>query len=341
MKLYRLTIRPLSGFGTPLKGDSIFGHYCWQLAYDRTLVNGGLEHWLEKYEQQPFAVFSSAYPALLGTKTQFALKRPDLPLSLLFPKTSCENKKHWMLRRKEYKSQTWMMLDEDLSLSLRSLNLLNTEQISAWVIGRGTTRTRGGAETAFNCSVNQAHNTINRLSSTTGTGMFAPFAERSNVYHPQVTLAIFVLLDPAATDIERVCLAFTRIGRWGFGKNASTGCGRFDLIEHAEMALPSAESANACYTLSPSVPEKGTFDKLYFTPFVRFGKHGDILVRGGSPFKNPIIMADEGAVLAPKERSVFNRPYLGRAIGGISKSMPNAVAQGYSIYLPVSMEACI
>ena len=64
MKLYALTIRPLSGFGTPLKGDTIFGHFCWQFAYDSTLLNGGFQSWVDKYQQQPFAVFSSAYPTL-------------------------------------------------------------------------------------------------------------------------------------------------------------------------------------------------------------------------------------------------------------------------------------
>lgn len=341
MKLYRLTIKPLSGFGTPLKGDSIFGHFCWQAAYDRTLVNGGLESWLQKYERQPPAVFSSAYPLLPGAKPQFALKRPDLPLSMLFPREAGKDKKLWMRQRKEQLSRSWMLVGEDLSFSLQSLRLLSTEELSTRLAGSRTAASRGSApKAALTCSFNQPHNTINRLTATTGTGMFAPFAETSTFYHPDVTLAIFVLLDPAATDIERVCRAFTNIGRWGFGKNASTGGGRFDLVEHAELALPSAQSANACYTLSPAVPQTGAFDKLYFTPFVRFGKHGDVLVRSANPFKNPVIMADEGAVLVPKEQKVFDKPYLGRAIGGISKSMPGAMAQGYSIYLPIRMEAC-
>lgn len=341
MKLYRLTIKPLSGFGTPLKGDSIFGHFCWQAAYDRTLVNGGLEGWLQKYERQPLAVFSSAYPLLAGARSQFALKRPDLPLSLLFPRRAGEAKQLWMRQRKEQLSRSWMLVGEDLSFSLQRLHLLSAEELSARIAGARTAARSSGPKAALTCAFNQPHNTINRLTATTGTGMFAPFVETSTFYHPDVTLAIFALIEPAATDIERVCRALVRIGRWGFGKNASTGCGRFELLEQAELALPSAQAANACYTLSPAAPQKGAFDRLYFTPFVRFGKHGDVLVRSANPFKNPVIMADEGAVLVPKERDVFDKPYLGRAIGGISKSMPGAMAQGYSIYLPIRMEACL
>ena len=49
MKLYDVTIHPLSAFGTPLKGDTLFGQFCWQVAYDPGLVDGGLEKNLDRY----------------------------------------------------------------------------------------------------------------------------------------------------------------------------------------------------------------------------------------------------------------------------------------------------
>jgi len=85
LKLYEIIIKPVASFGTPLKGDTIFGHFCWQLAYNPSLLNGGLEQWIACYGERPFAVFSSAWPKLRDNKESFyALKRLDLPRHLFF-----------------------------------------------------------------------------------------------------------------------------------------------------------------------------------------------------------------------------------------------------------------
>ena len=57
MKLYEIIIKPESGFGTPLKGDTIFGHFCWQAVYNPDLLNGGFDKRIACYGQRPFAVF--------------------------------------------------------------------------------------------------------------------------------------------------------------------------------------------------------------------------------------------------------------------------------------------
>lgn len=82
MNTYQITIEPLSPFGTPLKGDTLFGQFCWQAAYDSSLLSVTLDEAVARYAERPFAVFSSAYPALADGGV--ALKRPDAPLDLLF-----------------------------------------------------------------------------------------------------------------------------------------------------------------------------------------------------------------------------------------------------------------
>ena len=231
-----------------------------------------------------------------------------------------------------------MLVGEDFKFSLQSTHYLSDEELFCRVVRQQPSKKAGSSIAQLTRFFDQPHNTINRLTGATGKGRFAPFSETSMFYHPDVILTIFAMLDLQATDIERVCVALQRIGSWGFGKDASTGCGRFQLVEHKEIPLPALESANACYVLAPTVPQKQSFSRLYFTPFVRFGKHGDVLVRSGNPFKNPVIMADEGAVFVPKDRNVLTRPYIGRAVGNISKSMPQSICQGYSIYLPFTME---
>lgn len=343
MKLYEITIKPISVFGTPVKGDTVFGHLCWQAAYDPTLLEGGLDRWIKCYEGKPFLICSSAWPKLCddNNKTSYAVKRPDLPPSFLF-RFLAEDKKTRMEERKENQKKKWLLLDGSLSLNMDEATYKTDKDLLDMARKQVTEESRrlmrGKTWRQFCAEFEQQHNTINRMTMTTGEGMFAPFTEMASYYYPETELAIFVLIDEEATDIERVYKAFGRIGQFGFGKDASTGWGRFEMAEYDEIGIPKVKSPNAGYVLSPVVPEKDMFSGCYFTPFVRFGRHGDILARSRNPFKNPIIMADEGAVFVTNKQEVFAKPYIGRAVLNCSKSMEKTVHQGYAIYLPFKLE---
>jgi len=342
LKLYEIIVKPLSGFGTPLKGDTLFGHFCWQAAYDPSLLNGGLKKWISCYGEKPFVVFSSAWLKIEDNKKFFyAFKRPDMPISFLFS-ISKKNKKEAIEELKENKKKKWMTVNESLSLDLNSVEYLTNDDIvektHRQLADDTKRRLRGKQHQEFCFEFIQHHNTINRMTMTTGERMFAPFIETNLFYYPETGLAVFVLIDEEATDIERLCAALENIGKFGFGRDASTGMGRFDLQDHKELPVPHIAGANACYALAPSVPDSHSFKTGYFTPFVRFGKHGDRLAHSRNPFKNPVIMADEGAVFMPMDMAYFEKPFLGKAVTGVSKSMPESVVQGYAPYLPLKLE---
>lgn len=331
MKLYEITIQPTAGFGTPLKGDTLFGHICWQAAYDPGLLEGGLEKQISAYPGKPFAVFSSAFPKLTDPPG-YALKRPDVPLSLLFSYDK-EDRAEQLKKIKSMKKKEWMRIDGELNPDFSEENFFTDRDIS------GKTASQITETDKFLIRFPQPHNTVNRLTQSTGPGAFAPYSQEISHYYPGTKLAIFVLIDESATDIERICTALKNVGRWGYGKDASIGMGRFALLGHKALPLPDTAGANACYTLGPCVPDKDCFSSSCFTPFVRFGKHGDRGVLSKNPFKNPVVMADEGAVFKPKQGTeIFKKPYLGQAVTGVSKSMPETVVQGYAPYLPLKME---
>jgi CRISPR-associated protein Csm4 len=323
----------------------LFGHFCWQAAYDVSLLEGGLSRWIEDYPEKPFAVFSSAWPKVRGKRPGYALKTPDLPHNILFPEQKGEDKRALMLRRKDDKARRWMLVGEDLSISFQDVECLSDKELAGRASGllSPTARKRfdfaGRLPTSFMSDFIQSHNSISRLTMTTGEGAFAPFSESCSFCYPESELAIFVLIDEGATDAERVRRAFERIGQWGYGKDASTGKGRFETLGIREIPLPKGSSANACYMLAPTVPEPGLFSCHYFSPFVRFGKHGDITARSSHPFKKPVVMADDGAVFITDDPTVFATPYIGKAVLGTSLANESTVAQGYSIYLPFRLEA--
>lgn len=339
MKFYEITIRPTSGFGTPLKGDTLFGHFCWQAAYLPDLVEGALDNAISMYPERPFAIFSSLFPKTEKGVVIYLLKRPDIPLPWLFPlsDSTCDDR---YKNIKEYKKKKWMLLKEDLKINLNSTTLLNDRELFNELTRHEMSDKNMEQSGALNTTArfSQPHNTINRFTQTTGTGDFAPYVKDNIYYYPGTGLALFVLIDEGLTNIDKVVKGITNIGRFGFGRDASTGLGRFEVVRSVEIKMPDTQDVNACYCLAPCVPEKGEIEQAYFTPFIRFGKHGDKLATGKNPFKTPVVMADEGAVLIPKKRDFFEKPYTGRAITDVSKIQASCMIQGFSPYLPFKLE---
>lgn len=340
MELYEITLQPQSGFGTPLKGDTIFGHFCWQAAHDPQLLEQGLEKQLSRYSENPFAVFSSAYPKTEDKGSSYFLKRPDISMEY-FGSFKSLGKKEKINQAKEMKKKKWMHTDASLGINLQQ-NDFYTDKELLGRLQQDTThenarRLRKAEAISLTQTVSLPHNSVNRLTNTTGTGMFAPFSLEVFYYLPETELVLFVLIDNDATDIERITKGLERIGKWGFGKDATAGMGKFDVAEADPVKPPDFDKADALYTLAPCVPEKGAFKKTFFSPFVRFGKHGDMLVSSGNPFKNPVIMADEGAVFVPEDKTGMRKQYIGRAVANVSKAMEKTVVQGYSPVLPIRL----
>lgn len=343
MRLYEISLRLTGGLGTPLIGDTLFGQFCWQAAYDPGLLDAGLEGQLQRYAESPFAVFSSAFPRFTENgRVIYAFKRPDLPLAWLSPPPSTSRLQR-LEHLKEVKKKKWLLLEDSLRLDFTRL----TDDAGLWerLLSQAPSevqrlcRRAGGRQPLV--SFSQPHNTINRQRLTTGKAPFAPYTQEVHFFVPGTELAVFVLLNEEATDIERLSRGLSRIGQGGFGRDASIGLGRFAITGRRELPLPPAQEADALYTLAPCVPVPDSFNDgdAFFTPFVRFGKHGDRLATSRNPFKAPVVMAAEGAVFRPKDPQALARPYFGRAVTGISKAEPVTVAQGYAPCLPFRLEA--
>ncbi len=311
-KIYKFILKPLTGFGTPLKGDTLFGHLCWQFFYDKTLLGKSLEELLEDYKSSPFIIVSSAFPYHEG---KIYLKRPSLPLNYLFSLSEEE----LVQRRKELKRKNYFLYQAPLK---------PVKQIEYF-------------EERFVEEDEQVHCSIHRIYGKTVTAPFGPFAVPKLWYLTELIVFIAIRED---LSVEGVKEALLRIGKIGFGRDASAGWGKFEVSDEiSAVDFYSPESSfNAYYTLSPSVPERNSerkYKKIFYEPFVRFGKLGDILSFASNPFKAPVLMADEGAIYIPENPE--KRIYLGRAIKEISKVKENAVCQGYSLVIPmeVSYEA--
>jgi len=342
VKFHAIIIQPTAAFGTPLKGDTIFGHFCWQAA-ENEVLSGGLEQWIDRYLDTPFAVFSSAFPRIVKNGNFFyALPRPSLPTTNSAGRNSNERYRQMKTRKKEKKNK-YLLVGDDLQPVFTPDRYYSDEDLFQFQLEslpaeqQKGLRLLSGKQRRLSGGFEQAHNTINRLTMTTGAGRFAPFTSENIHYLPGVRLAVFALFNEEATDIDRIKAAFVNMGEWGFGRDASAGLGRFQVVDVREMEMPQ-DKKSSCYTLAPCVPEKNSYKNSYFTPFVRFGKHGAALLHKRKPFKNPVVMADEGAIFTPKSPEIFKKPYIGSAVTNLSKADKRTVMQGYAIYLPCDIE---
>lgn len=340
MKVYGLRIQPQSPFGTLLKGDTLFGHFCWQTAEDPALLSGGLDQWVKEYTTRPFAIFSSAWPTMkVDGKTVYAITKPlfNSDSSTVLPLS----RQRKLETHKEEKRRRWLLIGENLKVECLTANTKSDKELFEIFLNSLPSeaarplRHLGSEQRKMVLEASQPHNSINRLTMTTGTGQFAPYSHQNHHYLPGMEMTVFIGIDEEALTAETLLTGVKRIGAWGFGRDATSGLGKFEVIDMAEISWPRAsENDLACLSLGPLVPQRDAFSRCYGTPFTRFGKHGGMLANSGNPFKKPVVMADDSAVMIPIDRAVFARPYIGTGIRNISAVDQRTVMQGYSLYLP-------
>jgi CRISPR-associated protein Csm4 len=317
MECLRITLRPLSAFGGPIRGDTLFGHLCW--AARNRAGEARLRELLEGYTSgRPFAVCSDAFPA-------GHLPRPALPLHR-FAALPDED-------RKAVKRRRWL-----------------PREALAWPVADWLAACRSEGQVIEACGGQpgetlrethaQPHNSINRLSGTTGRGAFAPYTQSQDWFHAGVRLESYLLVDPTRFSAQDAGSLLTDIGLAGYGRDASIGLGKFSVDGLDPDPLPDQAGADACLCLAPCAPQglglvRG---RSHYQVFTRFGRHGDRAVHTGRPFKAPVLMADTGAVLGVA--ALPAEPFLGQGLGGdgsLSNALPDTVQQGYAPFIGIRL----
>lgn len=316
MKTYRLTLTAATAFGTPLLGETLFGSLCWAVV--RLYGAERLKALLAGYcEGRPFAVISDAFP-------EGYVPLPALPSS--FWSSAGDNRKY-------LKKKAWLAVENLACAPDNWQTKALTEAELAAVVLKDSTGDAGKALKVSNVTV---HNTINRSTLTTGEGMFAPYQQTQTCFHPAMKLSVYAVVDETRFSAEELLEAMSFIGLSGFGRDASAGLGKFEVLGVPE-ALPKQPASRSRLVLA-SVSLAGmtgvVAEKTFYRIKTHFGRHGAELALSGAPFKKPVVMAQRGAVVT------FERPteasFVGQGITGISTVNPEAVHQGYSPVLAMA-----
>jgi CRISPR-associated protein Csm4 len=308
MRTFKFRLRPLTPFATPLVGDTLFGHLCWSVREARGEKR--LADLLQGYiAGHPFLAVSDGFPAGL-------LPRPTAPDFVLGTATEPR-------LRKLARTHRWLPADE-LNQSLKLLVPLLTESKAT--------------EPAL-----VTQNTINRYTGTTGTGPFAPRQVERIFYSDDARLDLYAVFDDARIAAEELQALIGHIGLCGYGRDATTGLGKFVIEAVTDHAWPHRDRAQRYWlTLAACAPQAEVLsaDGCYYLPQTRFGRHGGVAAVLDAPFKQPVMMIATGALL--KARDPVHWLIHGRGLGGkdapLSKTIPETVHQGYAPVVPLQLE---
>jgi CRISPR-associated protein Csm4 len=326
MQTLRFTLCPQTAFGTPLAGDTLFGQLCWVLRhrFGNDWLTGRID---EGYTTgRPFLVLSDAFP-------QGFLPLPTVPGAFWAQDQNAD--------RKVLKKKRWLPVEE-LAADFRQWQsrAYNDAEAADEILRKFGIKTDGAA---LQKATAQPHNSINRATSTTGEGMFAPYSMTQLWFHPKMRLDLYAVIDERRITAQELTEALANMGKSGFGRDASIGLGKFDIeLDTAFTGLPSATNANAWLTLAPCAPQGLGMDaaKSFYQPLTRFGRHGDVAVHSGNPFKRPLLFAKTGSAFTPQNapENLNATRYIGQGLSGVSTSVPEAVAQGYAPVVGICME---
>jgi len=301
-----LTLR--TPLGTPLAGDTLFGQLCW--AVRETFDEKELGRLLDGYPQgNPWLVVGDGLPAGY-------LPRPTMPPP---SKTKPDE-------RKAAKGRRWIA-HADAGRPLPELLAAAKNDEEAFGKNRVPVATRA------------QHNTLNRLTGTTGTGDFAPYTMAQIHYAAGQGIDVRCVLDETSCPPDRLRALFATVGASGFGRDASIGLGKFEVGEPVTAVPPAPTLANAYWTLGPCAPQGQGFagDRSFWKAFTRFGRHGNRLALSANPFKHPLLLAAAGAVFVPAGEFT-PRLFVGQGLTGVSSVDNDTVHQGYAPVAPLRME---
>ncbi len=304
MQLYQININPISGFYSPLKGDMLFGQFCWAIA--ENLGQDKLDKLLTGYTQNnPFIVFSDAFP-------EGYIPKPTLPFT--YYKIMEDNSNEAIRNRKLFKRKKWLPVSK---ASLPTPQMAEFFEDVPYISKK--------LKTSVHLDPKSGH---------TSGGQYSAFTLEEYNYTTKLTL--YILIDETRITVSQTEELLHQIGQQGYGKKSSSGHGKFELIGSMQKVDFSYQSSTISYlTLAPCVPQPNTFDanSSYYHVFVRFGKHGNRYSTSSNPFKKPVLTADTGAVFTLKIPTMLK--FIGTGLTNISQIDNKTVFQGYTPVIPL------
>lgn len=308
MNAYRVRLTLRAPLGTPMISGTLWGHLAWAVRYLRG--GKGLVSWLDRQKKEPWLI-SSVMPYGMLPRPLLRERRREARNQSLAE----------MQQVKRARKVAW--IPEAVFCKLR--DGLSAEALSREMVVFMESQKAGAAQGLVEETL-RPHNRINRCSGTTPEAGGLHFEE---VVSPGLNedWQIFVAAPKLCGD--ELDELFRFVGTQGFGANASTGNGGFEVqVEETDLFATAGPRA---MSLSHGVLVKEAMVDARYKQHVHFGKLGGDFAKGAySPFKYPILMAQPGATFTPRGEGPF-----GRILEGVHHDPKLRQVCHYAVHLPL------
>lgn len=305
MKSLKIYIKPLSSFKTKFHSDTLFGQFCWIYGYIYGFDK--LKKIIKNINENDFIAFSDGFINDL------------LPRPLIEPYSFEDSE---LKNAKEYKKTEFVSAE----FLIENRKNLNDKSIFKFCLEK-----EEPSNAVNTVVVDTLKNSINRITGTSSEGQL--YNSEETYFNDDVKIAIYTKYNESVISKDELLYILNKMGELGFGKDASTGKGRFK-IDHGNAAitddpdeLKSFDGVNAFMSLSHGIP--GTYNgepdcKLNYGKIItKFPKHGSFL-SNDDYFKNPFIVYKPGSTFLINDSNRIKEIY-GKVLNNLSKHGENHV----------------
>ena len=300
MSLFRATLKLESALGTPLAGPTLFGQLCW--IKHEMKGEAELETWLSNEDN--LWKISDGFPHGYLPKP---LVHPDFSRQKNLETKDLKTRKKCIYVRRN----VWL----DHRDNWDEYTLVIENFIKEPVL-----------------SHRLAHNTIDRHGRGTVEegGLF--FLDEDWRFAKQGFNKIDIYIEASQKDKDEIWELLTLLGNYGFGRDASTGRGRWqveDIVEDMELA---SGTGQRLMSLSRGVLTPETMHNALWQIVPHFGRTGPQLsLTGISAFKRPVLLTRPGTSFSKGKSGAF-----GKILKNIHPDRKEIVLNGLHIAIPFS-----
>ncbi len=337
---YKARLQILSSVVTPFHADTLFGTFCWSIAF----LEGekGLRSFLQLYKTEetiPLIISDGFMDGYLPRPVlkPLSLKEIEGEIEILINELAAEkdtiNKIRYIDLVRDIKNIAFLPVEylrENKDRFSQKKLLIDYLKVCTGNSERGTSDSLQDKIELYNKLIKDIHILRTSIDRYTGRAMEGRlFNTVENFYDSQVNIYI-KLRRGKGLDINWLKNIFSYIELSGYGADKSTGKGQIKVeIEEADD-LPHADNPNAFVSLSSFVPDTNTPFNGWYVPLLKYGKLGEHYANssidkiapetgkkiGHNPFKRPILMFKAGAVFKLKNGERL-RPFYGKIIENI------------------------
>lgn len=276
MNLYKITIKPISSYCSPLQSDTLFGAFCWSYLYG--YGESALQKLISNYKSgMPDIIFSNAFPS----------GRLPMPVGL-----NESVKETALLETKQERYKKYIAdksRKQAVTVSLDGFNdIINGKH--------------GVAELDNGCSLEpreepqlEWRNMVSRETDTVENIDGASSLFEVEQFFTEGLFDIYLYSTFAPVMLKDV---LTKMFSYGIGAQRSVGKGGFHLEGEVEpfQGFRYPPDPNGFVALSNFVPQRGDPTEGRYKAFVKYPKVSNTEKPEDSPFKKPIIFLQAGSV---------------------------------------------